>query len=201
MAHAVANAQPRQAVDLRECSKHKNIPAGAHIIERVGIVRPLHVIMVGLVQHHENARWKGFEEPVKLFRRKHGSGRVVRIAQVDDLGALRHGALNGSQIAGEIAHGGRDQTCTHFLDGSPVNVKRRLRSDPFIPGGQKGLGHKLDEVGGACTQNHLIHLQLVILGKRFAQVIAVSVRIKVQLLQRFFHRPKRCRRRAERILV
>ena len=85
--HAVPQPYSRQAMHLGKGPQHQKVLPCPHTIHRVGIIRPLHIFEIGLVQHHQDARRNGRKKAVKLLGRENGARRVVGIAEVNHLGA------------------------------------------------------------------------------------------------------------------
>ena len=83
----------------------------------------MHVVIVGFIEHDENARRDRPQEAVQLFGGKHRPRGIIRITEIDDLGALSQGALDRYQVAGVFAHGRRRQTRAHLFDGDAIDVK------------------------------------------------------------------------------
>ena len=117
-----------------------------HAIHRAGIIRPMHIFIIGLVRNHQTR--------VGMAARKgrgHRRRRRCRLDCWDSRGRPtwcgRDGMSNRREIKGQIAHRRLNEARAHIFDGQAVHVKRRLRRDCFIgAAGKKCLCHELDQV-------------------------------------------------------
>ena len=135
MPATVTDPQSCEAVDLGEGPQHQDVPAGPDVVERAGIVRPLDVIAVRFIQHHQHARRQHVEQMIELQGREHHAGGVVGVPEVDHFRALRHRARDCPEIEGHIPQRSQDQARSHLLDGQAVNVEGGFGSDAFVAGG------------------------------------------------------------------
>ena len=87
-ADAVADAKPGEPVDLRERAQDEGAPAGLdRLLDPVGVVLRLDVLEVRLVEDGEHVLRHALEVRLDLAPADHRAGRVVRVAEVDDLRA------------------------------------------------------------------------------------------------------------------
>ena len=85
-ADAVADAQPGEPVDLREGAKDEDArPQVEVLLDAVRVVRLLDVLEVRLVEDGQDVVRDALEEAVRPRRADHRPGRVVGVAEVDEL--------------------------------------------------------------------------------------------------------------------
>ena len=89
-AGAVEPAEPqrREAVDLREGARHHDVLGGRDQLDAGLVVVAPHVFGISRVEHEQHVLRQPRVQALHLVERNVGAGRVVRVRQEDDLGAL-----------------------------------------------------------------------------------------------------------------
>ena len=197
----VADAQRRQAVDLREGAGDDEIRVAFDETNAVRIAGRRNVLRIGFVEHHPDVRRHAIEQSAQRSFVHPGAGGVVRIADEDDPGALVDGRREAVQIVapglGRHAHHlaagrGNRQRIDHeavFVDDAPA-----ARRDGH-PGGQ------VEHVVGAVAEGQLLRRHAEMGGQRVLQAKAAAVGIAGKRLSRVRQRPLHRRPRPARILV
>ena len=109
---AVAHAHAGEAVDLRERPEH-DYPAARleELLDAVRVIRIVYVLEVRLVEHGQHVLWDALEVRGELGARVDGAGRVVGVADVDELRARRHRGQQCIEVVAMVpqrhAHGFR----------------------------------------------------------------------------------------------
>ena len=101
--HRPADAQAGEAVDLRERPQHRDAAPFAEEVEAVDVVRVVDVLEVRLVEDAEDVLRKPVEERQQLVPAVRRSGRVVRVADVDELRPRADRREQSVEVEGVIA--------------------------------------------------------------------------------------------------
>ena len=166
-----------------------------------------HVFVVGLVDDHERARRYVGQEARQLGGREPGAGRIVRIRQVDDAGAIGHQAADRFQIVparhGVIAREGRRhaQLRTRGLGRQRIHGEAILRDHHIVGRPGEDLGDHHQQFVRTVAEHDLGRIQAMAGRDGQLQVAAERIRITVQFVQAVEQGLARPRAWAQRILV
>ena len=178
-----ADPQPGQAVALAEGAQDDQVgDLGEQVDRRVGIVVRLE-LDVGLVEDHRHPRRHLLEEGGDRGGRVMRPGRVVRVADDQQLG--RRGHLGGHRVeVVDVALAERHADLTGAGQRRQVGVDRERGPgvDDLRPGLAERLGGGKQDLAGPVADRDPAGLGLVALGESLAQEGRVGVRVAV-------HRP------------
>ena len=181
-ADPVADAQPREAVDLREGAQHEHVAALLHVLlDPVWVVRLVDVLEVRLVEDGENVARDALEEGVHLLARDHRPGRVVRVAEVDDLRAGGDRAEDALDVVGVVGERNTNRRRAQLERGERVARKGRPAEDDLVPRVERGERKVRDDRVGAGCHGDVGRLDAVLLGERLDEAPGASVGVAVEL--------------------
>src|SRR5581483_2173839 len=201
-ADGVTDPQPGEAVDLRERAQHDDAAARLQVpLDRIRVVGPVDVLEVRLVDDRHDVLGHALEERVDLAGRVHRAGRVVRLADVDELRARRDRGEQGVEVVRVVAQ--RDGVDGRALLRGVDHVagEGRPAADDLVAGIERRLAEHVDAAVGAGADRDLVHRDAVAGGERLVQPVRAAVRVPVQALGRAGERLASGRERPERALV
>ena len=201
-ADRVADPQPGQAVALAEGAQDDQVgEVGEQVERRVGVVVGLE-LDVGLVEDHRHVRRDPLAEGGDLGRRDVGRGRVVGVADEQQLG--RGGDLGRHRVeVVDVARGQRHADLAGAGQRRQVRVHREGR--PGVEDLGAGLAERLgggeQDLAGAVADGDAAGVGLVALGEAPAQQGRVGVGVAVHRRRGPGDRLDHLRVRRERRLV
>src|SRR5581483_3501712 len=199
---AVADARTREAVDLREGAKHDDVAAGrVELRDRVRVVGIGDVLEVRLIDHDERLRRDALDERAQLRAAVRCSGRVVRMADVDELRPRADRVEERVEVVRMVAQRHPLRRCAELDRVEHVARERRPAADDLVAGLERRLREQVDDAVRARADDDLSHVDAVALGERRPERVGASVGIAVQLEREALHRLERRRERRERPLV
>ncbi len=168
---------------------------------RVGVVVGLE-LDVGLVEDHRHVRRDPLAEGGDLGRRDVGRGRVVRVADDQQLGRRRHLGRHRVEVV-DVARGQRHADLSGAGQRRQVRIHREGRPgvDDLGAGLAERLGGGEEDLAGAVGDGDPARLGLVALGQAPAQQGRVGVGIAVHRRRRPLDRLDHLRVRREGRLV
>ncbi|PFX04592.1 hypothetical protein CJ468_05365 [Nocardia farcinica] len=205
VAHRVTDAQPGQAVCLRERAQDnhiRSVAADLHPVRTILRGQP-HVLVVGLVEHHEHVRGHGVEEALERRPAVRGAGGVVGVADEDQPGVL--GDRRGQRV--QVVRVVRGQRHLHgggvaHLRDDRVRLERAPREQHLVPRRRAGDLHQfLAQRHAAAADRDVLDPHPEELGQRRAQLARLVVRVAVRQLRRLGDRLGRGGQRRQRGLV
>src|SRR4051794_20856478 len=181
-ADAVSNPEAGEPVDLRERPQHEGAPAGLDgFLDPIGIVLGVHVLEIRLVQNGEDVRRDLLEIRVDRIAPDHRPGRVVGVAEVNDLRPATDRAEDRLDVIAVVRE-------WHPLgDGSELerieDVAREARpaADDLVSRVEQRERQVHEHGIRPGRQRHVLHVDAVALGERAAQKVGAAVRVAVEL--------------------
>ena len=134
VADAVADADAREPVDLREGPQHDGSRSPRRQRERVREIGPPHELVVGLVDREHDVLGQRRHEALERLGADARAGRVVRIADHHDPRALRDRGEHRVEVVDEVAASSGTATArrAHALDHDRVHRERRPGVDDLV---------------------------------------------------------------------
>ena len=165
----VADAQAGEPVDLREGAQHDQPPALADELDPVEVVGVVDVLEVGLVEDAEHVRGQPVEEREQLVAAVRGAGRVVRMADVDELRALPDRVEQRVEVVGVVAQRHRPRHAAELRGEEDVAREGGPAADDLVAGVESRLREQVDDPVCAGADDDLLERDAVPLGQRGAQ--------------------------------
>ena len=180
-----ADAQPGEAVDLREGVEHRDARVARLdvLLEHVGVVVLEHVLGVGLVDHADDVLGQRVDEGAQGVAGDVGARRVVGVADVDQRRALGDGREHRVEVVDVVAaQGHRRRVRRLLLRGQGVGDEGRPGVDDLAARLEEGGGDVLDQhVGAGADRDHLGR-QPAALGDHPHEGLRVGVAVQVARL-------------------
>ena len=168
---------------------------------RVGVVGPVDVLEVGLVDDDEHAGRHALEERVELVARVHRPGRVVGVADVDDLRARRDRGEQRVEVVAVVAQRHEHRARALLAGVDDVARERRPAGDDLVARVEQRLAQRVEAAVRARSDADLLDRDAVPRRERLVQPVGAAVRVAVQARRGLLHRGERGRERRERALV
>jgi hypothetical protein len=182
IAHRVAHAQRRQAVDLRERAQQHRARTGAHHRGGVGVVGAVDVFGVGLVEHDDDVRGHGGQKRAQLVVAKALARGVVGVRQEHQLDAR----IGLSRLGHRRQVVAQPRVERHRDLVTAQRPRRDAVADEARPGVQQRLARtqkrprqQRDDLVGSVAQHHVLWRHVVHPRDALLQVEAVGVGIQV----------------------
>src|SRR5207237_5432511 len=171
------------------------------LLEPVRVVRVVDVLEVRLVEHRQDVAGDAVEVGVELGPGVRRAGRVVGMADVDELRALVDRGEERVEVVAVVAkrHAARLGADLDRVDD--VAREGRPAADDYVAGVEDGLRQAVDDAVRPCAERDLLEADVMPLGEGGAQAVPAAVRVAVQLVAGPRERLARGRERAERPLV
>ena len=185
----VADPQAGQAEVLRERAQQDQVRERLPQVDGVLRVVAGLEVDVGLVEDHDRVLRHPLEERADLRRRDVGSGRVVRVADDDELGRRRDLGEHRVEVV-DVPVGERNADLPRAGQRRQVRVHRERRPgvDDLGPRLAERLGGREQDLAGAVRDGDLSRVDLVLLGELAAQDLRVRVRVAIGLRRGPGHR-------------
>ena len=171
------------------------------LIDPVRVVGLADELVVGLVEDSEDVVGDGGEVAVHLLAGDHRSGRVVRVAQVDELRPVSDRAEDRLDVVAVVGQRNRDRDRAHPDRGQRVDGEGRPAVDDLVArveGDEREVG---DDPVGTGGHGDEARVDAVLVRERADQQIGAPVRVVVQLGQAALDRLDCLRERPEVALV
>ena len=185
----VPDAQIREALNFRKRAQDHDVPPLAYVFERVG--RVIKELVVRLVENDGNVLRHSLHERVDLRLAYDRAGRVVWVRDEELARARRDRGGHRRQVMGKIWVVDLDGLRAEERGHQRVHNERVLRGDDFVARPQERVPDELDDLVRTVAEDHVLHLEPVLLRDRVAQVIAAAIRVEMRALERLVHRAKR----------
>ena len=137
-----ADAQGREAVDLREGPRHHDVLGLGRQRHAALIVVAADIFRIGRIKHQQHATRQPCVEPADLAERQIGTGRIVRIGEEDDPRPLAHPVEDAVDIG--TARG---------ADRDRIDQEAVFRVDRLIAGREIGTGEQRQQFVRTGTAN------------------------------------------------
>ena len=151
------------------------------LLDAVGVVGVVDVLEVGLVEHRHDVLGDMVEVGVELGARVRRPGRVVRQADVDDLGQRGNRRQHRLEVVTPVAQRNHHRHGAELARVDHVARERRPAADHLVARLERRLAETVDEAVGAGPGNDLLETQAEPLGQRGPQPKCAAVRVAVQL--------------------
>ena len=144
---------------------------------------------------------KPVEERQQLVPAVRRSGRVVRVADVDELRPRADRREQSVEVEGVVAERDAARFGAELRRREDVAREGRPAADDVVSGIERRLREQVDDPVGAGADDHLVEGNAVPLGERGAKRPGAAVGIAVELERSALHRLERGRKRRKRPLV
>ena len=199
--HAVAHAQRREPVGLRERARDDQVRVSAEPLDRARAVGRREVLVVGLVEHDDDLARHLRDERLDLRAADPGAGRVVRVRDEHDARARPDRRQHRRQVVPVVPRRHLDALRAPRVRRERVDGERVLRVDRLVAGRQERLRDELEHVVAAVAEHEALGRDAVALRERRTQREAVAVGIARDVGRRRRDRREHLRARAARVLV
>ena len=207
MRQRIADAQTREAIDLRERARHDEVRKFAEPAARIRKVGSLTYSMYASSTTTSVCSRHRRDESRSASALEPGARRIVRIGDEHEPRALVDELRHGSEIVPErhgVAVGIRRRDArgrAGRLHGDRIDREGVLRIDRFALRRQERLGDQHEHVVRAVAERDAVGAAAVLARERLLQLETAAVRIQADLPRRLRDRVERPRPRPERILV
>src|SRR5207237_3851880 len=188
-------------VDLRECPQHHDPASLAEEVEPVDVVGIVDVLEVRLVENAEDVSRQPVEEGEQVLASVRRSGRVVRIADVDELRPRPDRGEEAVEVIGVVAERNASRLGAELRGSENVAREGRPAADDLVARVERRLREQVDDPVGASADHELLEGDPVSLGELRPERPDAAVRVAVELERRTRHRLERPRERRVRALV
>ncbi|MNY09624.1 hypothetical protein D3C86_1425440 [compost metagenome] len=181
---AEADAQAAQTVDLGEGAGDDDVGRVAGQAEAGLPLRLDHELGIGLVHHQDDVRRQGGVQTADFLARIPTAGRVRRIGDIDDAGALIDLFEDGLDLGLHVRLGRQLDLGAAGLGRDAVGEEAVLAGDDVVAGLQIGLVQQGEDLVRAVAEDQTLALQTVMGGHGVTQLARAAVGIDVDVLQR-----------------
>ncbi len=177
------------------------MPGRQIALDGVGIVEAVDVLEVRLVDDRQHMTGHAVEVRVELGERVHRSGRIVGVADVDELRLLRDRVEQCIEVVAQRSqrHPVHDGALLGGVDH--VARERRPATHDFVAGVEDRLAEHVDAAVGTGADHNLTDIDKVALRQRFVKAVRAAIGIAVQLACGAFQRLAGGVKRPERPFV
>ena len=172
-----------------------------HPRDGIGAQLRTKVLVVCLVEHHDDARRDALQERFDRGRGEVGSGRVVGVRDVDQRRVLRNRRRHRFEVVAECACRNHDGSRAARLGRERVDRKRVLRVDAAAARRQHRRGGEFEDVVAAVAERDPVERHAELRRQGRLQRETVGVRVAAEVLHGRDHRLAGRLRHAERVLV
>ena len=182
-ADPVPDPKPREPVDLRERpeDQHPSAVPLQVLLDPIGIPGLVDVLEVRLVENRQDVIGHALEVRIDGGTTDHRAGRVVRVAEVDELGSWRHRGKQRLRVITVLGELHPLRVGSHLDRPEHVARKRRPSADDLVIGIEDREREVADDAVGAGRERHLGEIDAVTRCQRFPQTIGAAVRVAVQV--------------------
>ena len=170
-------------------------------LDGVRVVRPVDVLEVRLVDDGEHVARHAFEVLIELVGGVHRPGRIVRVADVDELRARVDRLEQSTELVAMVDQRDERRLGTLLARVDDVARERRPAADDAIARVEDRLADHVDAPVRPGPDADLVARDAVPGGERLVQAVAAAVRVPVQVAGGAVECVERRRERAERPLV
>ena len=179
VANAVADAEPREAVDFGKSAQGENVVVLVEEFQRVGEIGARGVFAIGLVENDENVTRNFFEESSK-FGGPEGSARgIVGIGNIDDAGLRVDRGGHGVEVEAEIFHRGLDEVAATGANGDGEESEGTFAGDAIETGTKKNARSEVDDLARTEADEDFFGANVEAIGKHLAETLAAAIGIPV----------------------
>jgi hypothetical protein len=180
---AVGPAEPQAAhgVDLREGARHDDIVAladrGIDQFDAGRIIVGGDELGIGRVDHQHDVVRQAGAQPRHLAVRQIAAGRVVRIGDIDQLGARRDLGQQLVDIGREIGLARRHRQGADRMGGDRIDQEPMLAVEHLVAGAGIGAGEQAENLVGAGAADNALGIEAVARADRLAQRDGAAIRV------------------------
>ena len=179
MADAVADAEPRKAIDFGKGTQGEDVVVLLEEFEGVREIGTLGIFLVRFVENNQNIARNFFEEGVEFGSAEGRAGGVVGIGNIDDARLRSDGTSDGAEIEREVAHGRLNEFAAAGANGDGKESEGTFTGDAFEAGAKENARSQIDDFAGAEADEDFLGTDGKTRGENFAKTLAAAVGIPV----------------------
>src|SRR6185312_17536445 len=199
--HPVADAQAREPVGLGERARHDEVRQVGEPLRRLRVVAWREVLVVRLVEHHDDVARHRFDEAADALGRDPRAGGIVRVGHEHDSRRRRDRGGHRVEVVAEVARRHGDAARAARLRGQRIDDETVLRVDRLVARLQERVRDELEDVVAAVAEHDRLGGDAEACGDRRLECEAVAVGIARDLGHRRRHRGRHRGARSARVLV
>ena len=177
-----AQAQRRQAVDLRERAAHHDVLARRDQLDAGLVIIAPHVFGVSGVEHEQGVGRQRALETLDLVERQVGAGRIVGIGEKHDLGLRVHAREDRVDVRGVVGLRRHDRRAARPERGDVIDQESVGGVDRLVARPDEGVGEQVEKLVRAGAAHDARGIEPERAPDCFAQLGRRAVGIFVQAL-------------------
>jgi hypothetical protein len=201
MADAVADAEPRKAIDFGKGAQREDVVVLLEQFEGIWEIGTLGIFLVRFVENNQNIARNFFEEGVEFGSAEGRTGGIVGIGNIDNARLRGDGASDGAEIEREVAHGRLNEFAAAGANGDGKESEGTFTGDAFEAGAKKNARSQVDDFAGAEADEDFLGTDGETRGEDFTKTLAAAVGIPVGFTESMARGIHGFGGRAERIFV
>ena len=138
-------------------------------------------LLLQQIEHQQRARGQAVAQPPDLGVCNVGAGRVVRVGEEHDLGALGDTGEDRIDVSGELALGGDHRRRAAAEYGDAIDEEAVLRVDALLTRSEVAMRDQVEQLVRAGAADNARRVEAVLAADRLAQLQRGTVRIAVEM--------------------